>query len=187
VKLADFFGIADPNFRGGARIGTGDVNGDGTPDLIVGAGVGGGPRVAIFDGKQLAQGNEVRLVGDFFAFESSLRNGVYVAGGSYAGDGFADVILGAGPDGAPRVRVLSSQSLLADGSQVELANFYAGDQTNRGGVRVTAKDLNGDGKVDLITGPGQGGGSAVQVYPNGQSSPEALNLFGGFGNGVYVG
>lgn len=30
--IADFFGIDDPNFRGGARVALGDVNGDRTPD-----------------------------------------------------------------------------------------------------------------------------------------------------------
>jgi hypothetical protein len=35
APLADFFGIADANFRGGARVAVGDVNGDGVDDLIV--------------------------------------------------------------------------------------------------------------------------------------------------------
>src|SRR5205807_9454614 len=84
--LADFFGIEDPNFRGGARPAVGDVNGDGVPDLIVAAGFGGGPRVAIFDGADLAPGRTPRkLVGDFFVFENTLRNGTYVAVGDVNG------------------------------------------------------------------------------------------------------
>src|SRR5204863_4922946 len=54
--LADFFGIDDPNFRGGARAAVGDVNGDGAGDLVVAAGFQGGPRVAGFDGRSLATG-----------------------------------------------------------------------------------------------------------------------------------
>ena len=50
-QVADFFGIDDPNFRGGARAAVGDVNGDGVGDLLVAAGFGGGPRVAVFDGQ----------------------------------------------------------------------------------------------------------------------------------------
>ena len=48
--LADFFGIQDPDFRGGARTAAGDLSGDGIPDLLVAAGFGGGPRLAAFDG-----------------------------------------------------------------------------------------------------------------------------------------
>ena len=80
-QVADFFGIDDPNFRGGARAAVGDVNGDGAGDLIVAAGFGGGPRVAGFDGRSLAVGRRTRLFADFFAFEQGLRNGVFVAAG----------------------------------------------------------------------------------------------------------
>src|SRR5205085_980685 len=82
AQLADFFGIDDPNFRGGARAAVGDVNGDGTGDLVVAAGFGGGPRVAAFNGKSLGTGSPVKGVADFFAFEQGLRNGVFVAVGS---------------------------------------------------------------------------------------------------------
>src|SRR6185312_604877 len=48
---ANFFGIGDPNFRGGARSAAGDVNADGVADMAVAAGFQGGPRIALFDGK----------------------------------------------------------------------------------------------------------------------------------------
>src|SRR5207302_1693982 len=73
--LANFLGIEDPNFRGGARVSMADMNGDGFPDVLVGAGFGGGPRVSIFDGFELALGNTTHLVPDFFVFEETLRNG----------------------------------------------------------------------------------------------------------------
>src|SRR5204863_175404 len=50
AQIADFFGIDDVNFRGGARAAIGDITGDGTGDIIVSAGFGGGPRIAVFDG-----------------------------------------------------------------------------------------------------------------------------------------
>src|SRR5207237_1433452 len=45
---ADFDGIADPNFVGGCHAAVGNLNPDGVPDLLVGAGLDGDPRVAGF-------------------------------------------------------------------------------------------------------------------------------------------
>jgi hypothetical protein len=190
--VADFLGIDDPAFRGGARAAVGDVNGDVRGDLLVAAGFGGGPRLAVFDGKSVGSA-PVKLVGDFFLFEPTLRNGVFVASGDLDGDGFADVVAGGGPGGGPRVLALSGKALLA-GSQVQVANFFAGDVNNRGGVRVAVKDLGGDGRADLVVGSGSGAGSRVTGYLGKSiaadgTPPEqfGFDAFPGFTGGVFVG
>jgi len=192
-QVADFFGIDDPAFRGGARAAVADLSGDGVGDLLVSAGFGGGPRVAAFDGKSLGSAAPVKLVQDFFAFELTLRNGVFVAGGDLDGDGKAELIAGGGPGGGPRVTAFSGQALLA-GQQAPVANFFAGDPANRGGVRVAVKDLDGDGRADLVTGSGPGGGSRVTAYagkavPASGTPPElfAFDAQPGFTGGVFVG
>jgi hypothetical protein len=206
AEIDRFYGIADPNFRGGARAALGDINGDGIPDLIVSAGYLGGPRIAIFNGKDVAAGNPNprRLVPDFYAFENTLRNGAFVAAGDVNGDGKADLIFGGGPGGGPRVRVISGPALLAAGAfanlddiagSAQLANFFAGDPTSRGGVHVAARDVNGDGKADVITGSGDGEPSRVQVFLSanvlGNAAPSADQQLDPFGttlaNGVFVG
>ncbi len=191
-QLADFFGIDDPNFRGGARTSLGDLNGDGVEDLIVAAGFGGGPRVAGFDGNSLG-GNLRKLFNDFFAFEPGLRNGAFVASGDVDGDGFADLISGGGPGGGPRVLALSGADLLND-TQRMLANFFAGDTANRGGIRVTIANLDDDPLADIVTGAGDNAGSTVTSYLGKdlltEGSPNifrSFEAFAGFLNGVFVG
>ena len=194
--LADFFGIDDPNFRGGARAAVGDLNGDGTLDLLVAAGFGGGPRVAGFDGQSIAANAPVKLFNDFFVFEQTLRNGVFITAGDLDGDGFADVIVGGGPGGGPRVFAVSGKDLVQSGSDnlVQVANFFAGDPDNRGGVRVAVKNLDGDTNADLVVGDGTGAGSRVTAYagstiPTAGTPPElfALDAFADFPGGVFVG
>jgi hypothetical protein len=192
--FADFFGIDDPDFRGGARAAVADVTGDGVGDLLVAAGFGGGPRVAGFEGKSVAAGAPVKPFGDFFVFEQTLRNGVYVAGGDLDGDGFADVIAGGGPGGGPRVFALSGRDLLSN-VRTQVANFFASDDVAaRGGVRVAARDLNTDGRADIITGDGPGTGARVRVFDTATLAASGrppllfeVDAFQDSSGGVYVG
>ena len=166
--LADFFGIDDPNFRGGARVAMGDVNGDGVTDIVVAAGTGGGPRVAVWDGRSFAQGTNggspTRLFNDFFAFEPSLRDGAYVAAADFDGDGLSEVITGGGPGGAPRVVVFAGDLLPADPNAAIVASFFAGDPAARDGVTVAARDVDGDGPVELLTGAGPDNPPTVTAF-----------------------
>lgn len=201
---ANFFGIDDPAFRGGCRTALADVDADGVPDLAVAAGFLGGPRVAVFKGDTLFA-TPTRLLGDFFAFPGAdaitLRNGAYVAAGDVDGDGFADLVFGGGPGGGPRVFVLPGGRLAAgdvDGAYANpVANFFvAGNSTDRGGVRVAARDADGDNRADVVVGSGEGIAGRVRSYLgksfSGTAEPAAfqdLILYGGgpLAAGIYVG
>jgi hypothetical protein len=160
ADLGTFFAF-EPTFRGGAYVAVGDVNGDFVPDIIVGAGDGGGPRVQVFSG---ATGfNGLPPVADFFAYEPTFRNGVRVAAGNVDGDdvgggtGTDEIITGAGPGGGPAVKVFDITGIFG-GSATPIARlaFFAFDPNQRGGVNVAAGQFRGDGKADIIVGSGSG-------------------------------
>lgn len=206
VSLARFFGIQDPNFRGGARAAVGDVDGDGTPDIVVSAGFLGGPRISIWSGVAVLAGQTTATdapLANFFAFENSLRNGAFVAVGDVDGDGVGDLIFGAGPNGGPRVRIADGASLLAagnfgsldnpDAASLTVGNFISGNPNSRGGIRVATADLDEDGLADVITGGGVGQPATVLAYPGitvlATSTPPSLFEANPFAttNGVFVG
>jgi len=208
--LADFSGAADEAFRGGARPAVGDINGDGIPDLIVAAGFLGGPRITIWNGVgvAMAAGGVPTLnpIANFFAFEQSLRDGAFAAAGDVNGDGVADLIFGGGPSGGPRVRVANGAAVFAVGGSFSLddpgqqsltiINFFAGDPDSRGGIRVSARDIDGDGLADIITGSGDNlppevrlyRGTTLQANPFSPGVDQLLIPFPGIlANGVFVG
>jgi hypothetical protein len=145
------FNAYDPAFRGGGYVAAADVTGDGTPDVVTGAGPGGGPHVKVFDG---ATGVFVR---DWMAYDAAFRGGVSVAAGDVDGDNRADVVTGAGPGGGPHVKVFGG----ATGAL--LAQAFAYEADFRGGVWVAAGDVDGDGRAEVITSPNDGGGPFVKV------------------------
>ena len=171
VRRANFFTV-DPGFRGGARTAVGDVNRDGTPDLAVAAGYGGGPRVVLFDGRRAFTTTGFdeadKLVPDFFAFPDAVRNGVYLAAGDVDGDGFADLVFGAAAGGAPAVKVVSGRALLGPGGNVAAVDGplsgFTFDDPSTGGVRVAAVDADGDARADVVVSSGEGRPARVRLY-----------------------
>ncbi len=188
--LAFTFRAFEGTFRGEARVATGDVNGDGFDDIIVGAGPGAGPRVQVFDGKTLSSSNQTQLA-SFNAFDPGFVSGIFVSSGDVNGDGFADVVVGAGAGAGPHVKVFDGNSLLS-GNVTELASFFAFDAGFVSGVNVGVGNINGDKFADVIVGAGNGGGSHVKVF-DGQTistaRTELASFFAfdaGFVGGIFV-
>jgi hypothetical protein len=173
--LLDFMAY-DPAFRGGVRVAVADVNGDGVPDIITAPGPGGGPDIRVSNGTTGA------IIREFMAYSSSFTGGVYVAAGDVNGDGFADIVTGADAGGGPHVEVFSGK----DGSLIKGFMAYSGGF--KGGVRVAVADVDGDGKADVITAPGAGGGPHIRVFSGATFSilEEFMAYSTSFTGGVHV-
>ncbi len=149
---------------GGSVSDAGDVNGDGIPDLIVGAtptyvvfGKLGGAPIELSDVLAGRGGFAIHGVAAYDRLGSSVSGA-----GDLNGDGLADLLVGA-PGASPGGRDRAGESYVVfgkpDGAPVELSEVEAG----RGGFAIRgiageglgfsvqgAGDVNGDGVPDLI-------------------------------------
>ena len=163
------------NNRFGTVSDAGDVNGDGTPDLIVGA------RGEIFDSgyARVLSGIDGSILYNFDGDNPSDGFGVSTSGaGDVNGDGFDDVIVGAWGRTSGAIsgyaRVLSG----IDGNV--LYNFVGDSLGDNFGRSVSgAGDVNGDGTPDLIVG-------APENDTNGNRSGSARVLSGSDGSVLYT-
>jgi hypothetical protein len=137
--------LAYPSFNGGVFVGSGDVNGDSRDDIITGADSGAGPHVKVFSG---LDNSEIR---SFFAYGAGFSGGVRVAGGDVNGDGYAEIITGAGAAGAGHVKVFDGLTM------AETQSFFAYGPSYTGGVFVAgARAIPEPGCATLLLAGGLG-------------------------------
>ncbi|MCY2969862.1 MAG: VCBS repeat-containing protein, partial [Planctomycetota bacterium] len=149
--MQSFFAF-DPAFTGGVFVAVQDTNGDGILDIIAAAGPGGGPEVRIFDGRTL------NVLRSFYAYAEDFSGGVSVASIDFNNDGILDLVTGAGPGGAPHVKVYDGAT------NAIISQWYAYPVTFTGGVFVAVGDIGNDGTFEVVTGAGLGGAPVVAVW-----------------------
>ena len=169
VAIGSFNPFAGTGFMGGSALALGDVNGDGIPDLIVGSGRGGIGVVLVFDGASvLDHPMNPTLIRSFMPYGPAFTGGVFVAAGNLDGGPVDEIITGADGGGGPRSTSTVPPRSWPTTLPLPATAFYAYPFANgiffTGGVRVATGDVNGDGKADLITAAGPGGGPQVNVY-----------------------
>ena len=140
--------------RFGVNVAAGDLTGNGTDEIITGAGPGSvfGPHVRAFDydGATVAPIPGV----SYFAYPVP-QWGVNVACGDLDGDGFDEIVTGPGPGAVygPHVRGWN----IDGGTAVPLPGVsFLAYNTRSMGVVVACGDVDGDGIDEIVTGPGPG-------------------------------
>jgi hypothetical protein len=154
----------DSSMTGGVRVAVGDVNGDGTPDIITAPGKGGGSLIKVFSGV------DGSLLLSFNAYAPGQTDGAFVAAGDVNADGHADIITGTDVGAKPLVKVFSG----LDDSL--LGSFISDPTAGPNGVRVAAGDVTASGHADIVTGAGPGGVPRVTVV-DGQTFKPIYNFF----------
>ena len=142
----------DSRFKGGVTVAAGDVDGDGEEEIITGTGPGGGPHVRVFD----IQGN---LKLQFYAYNETYYGGINLfAGADIDGDVKDDIIVAVNKTASPYIRVFEGQSA------VLRLQFLPYDRVFYQGVKVSAADLDGNQKNEIVVGLGAGREPYVRIY-----------------------
>ncbi|KKR20261.1 MAG: FG-GAP repeat protein [Parcubacteria group bacterium GW2011_GWE2_39_37] len=135
-QLTPGFFAYDKNFRGGASIALGDLNGDGIKEIVAAPGKGGGPQIRVFN-------KDGKVLNSFFAYDKGYRGGITVAVGDLNGDGRNEIITAPGSGRGPQIKIFNSTGKL-------LGSFFAYDKTSQEGISVNAADINLDGKAEIL-------------------------------------
>jgi hypothetical protein len=140
----------------GVNVACGDIDGDGVDEIVTGPGPGPpfGPQVR---GWQLTEedGNQPIAAVNYFAY-GTLKYGVNVACGDIDGDGYDEIVTGAGPGAVfgPHVRGWNYDGG-ATTNAIPAVSFLAYG-VPKWGANVACGDIDGDGIDEIITGPGPG-------------------------------
>ena len=151
------YGFADPSFRGGANIATGDVDNDDQDEIVIAPGSGMEPRVEVYDQDGEKESFKIN------AYHPDYHGGVDVAVGDLTGDGRAEIVtvntsITEADRDVARVKVYSYEP----GTPV-LIEFIAFGSAVAGG-RVTLGDIDADGDLEIIVAANKHGGPIVRAF-----------------------
>ncbi|MCS6864440.1 MAG: hypothetical protein RMJ56_11420 [Gemmataceae bacterium] len=172
-KEIDSFFVHDQKVTGGVRIAWGDVNADGTPDLLTVNGPGNAPTVVkIFNGRNRD------VLAEFPVIDNKYRGGAYIAAADLTGHGSAHPVVGLDAGSPPIVRIFDPRGRV-------LAEWLAYDEKFRGGVRVGVT-----ANQHVVTAPGHGmKNSPLRIFNTARLKDRPIEFvpFSGFDGGLFVG
>ncbi|MFA5109715.1 MAG: S8 family serine peptidase [Patescibacteria group bacterium] len=142
--------MAEANFKSGSNLAAGDVNGDGTEEFILAAGVGTESQIKIFD-------SAGKLLKQFLAFDKKFRGGVNLAVADIDNDNRSEIIAAQAQSGNGQIRIFDSAGKLK-------RQFLTSGKSWRGGLSVAAGDLDGKGDQEIVVGYAAGAEPQVRIF-----------------------
>lgn len=149
--------------KGGFHVVAGDVNTDGTVDVIISPGPGNAPQIAMFKGNG-------SLIGRVNAYSSSFRGGVLVSVGDVNANLINELVVTPESQAAARVRVLTYKG-------VQISQFYAYANTSRGSFSTFVADVDMDGFREIVIAPVAGLGPQIKVFNYLGTAEKAFNIY----------
>lgn len=167
----------EPAFRGGVRVALGDVDADGTAELIAGSGPGRVAEIRVF--RQHTSGSTIILTEmpayRTFPFGTAYTGGIEVSAGDLDGDNRQDLVA-AMSRGGGTVSAFRSVNAADPIQNTPYRTFTPFGARFDGGATVTVADVGtfsqgrltnaavADGRMEIVVGSGAGMRSTVLVY-----------------------
>ena len=129
---------------------TGDINGDGSEELVLGAAAGTEPQIGIYSPSG-------KLLKKFFAFDQKFRGGVNVALGDLNNDDKLEIVAAAASQAAALVRIFDTNGKL-------IRQFSVDNKAWHGGLNLATGDVNGDGHEEIIVAYAAGNAPQVKIF-----------------------
>lgn len=128
----------------------GDVNGDGTDEIIMAPSQGSAPIIKIFSpvGKLYKQ---------FLAYDKNFRGGLSLASRDVDGDGFDEILAIAATGGTSQLKIFNNQGQLKK-------QFFVDSKTYRGGFNLAAGNLDGQGNDEIVVTYGAGAKPLIKIF-----------------------
>ena len=148
-KLLGKFMAYAKNFQGGVNVAAGDLDDDGIKEIITSP-QSGAPQVRIFGFKG---GKWIQIIKSLYAYSKNQNYSTNITVADIDGDGKDEIVAALGIGAIPALKVFGLRN-----NEIKLITpqIYAYNKNVRGGVNLSAGDIDGDGKDEIIVSPSTG-------------------------------